>query len=103
MLEYSQTVFVYLVSALHSIHVFCQTGLPRGGGNRRYFPGEPQIFKGAHGAFIFMGWIFTLFLYLSLPLHVLHSMSERFARIISNAFTVSVDKLFDARRTNTVN
>ena len=63
----------------------------------------PQIFKGAHGAFIFMGWIFTLFLYLSLPLHVLHSMSERFARIISNGFTVSVDKLFDARRTNTVN
>ena len=43
--------------------------------------------------FTIMGCSFTLFLYLS---HCLDSMSERLGRIISNDFTVSVDKLFDA-------
>ena len=54
-------------------------------------PWAPQTFKGTHEAFIFtfMCCIFTPFLYLSLSLHCLHSMSERLGRIISNAFTVT--------------
>ena len=45
--------------------------------------------------FTFMGYIFTLFLYLSLSRHCLDSMSEHLGRIISNSFMVSIDKIFD--------
>ena len=56
--------------------------------------GIPQTFKGPHEAFIFM--ILPLWAAFSrLSRHCLDSMSERLGRIISNAFTVSVDKLFD--------
>ena len=70
----------------------------RGGGGGG--GGTGDTFKGPHEAFIFMiftimSCIFTLFLYLS---HYLDSMSKSLGRIISacNAFTASVDKLFDA-------
>ena len=63
-----------------------------GGTGLASFPG-PQTFKGPHEAFIFTIMGSTLFLYLS---NCLDSMSEHLGRIISNAFTVSVDKLFDA-------
>jgi len=60
-----------------------------------------QRVKGPHEAFIFlictfMGCIFLLFLYFSLSRHCLDSMSKRLGKIISNAFTVRVDKHFDA-------
>ena len=56
----------------------------------------PPTSKGPHEAFIIMSYsitscIFMLFLCL---LHCLDSMSEHLGRIISNAFTVSVEKLW---------
>ena len=42
--------------------------------------------------YTFLGCIFTIFRF---PLHGLDSVSESLGKIISNAFKVSVDKLFD--------
>ena len=43
------------------------------------------------------------FLFFCFPLHCLDSMSECLGRIISNAFTVSVEKHFDLRQTPLIN
>ena len=72
----------------------------REGVEQEILPRGPRTFKGPHEALIFtifsyIGCIFMLFLFLLLSRHCLDSMSERLCRIISNAFTVSVDKLID--------
>ena len=70
-----------------------------GGGTGDTSPSSlrPPNFMWPHEAliFIFMGCIFMLSLYFSLSSHCLYSMSECLGRIISNTFTISVDKLFD--------
>ena len=67
-------------------------GRPTEGGGGQGIPPRGPMRLYFHDFYI-MSCIFTLFLYLS---HCLDSMSERLGRIITNAFTVSVDKLFDA-------
>ena len=62
-------------------------------GKQGILPRAPQTFKAFFHDSTIMGCIFTLFPFLS---HCLDLMSERLGRIISNAFTVCVDKLFDA-------
>ena len=84
----------------YNINKLQHTQAHREGGGGGILPRGPQTFKVPREAFIFMifafmGCIFMQFRYLSLSWHCLDSMSERLGRIISNAFTVSVDKLFN--------
>ena len=69
-----------------------------GGGEQGIFPQGPQTFKGPHEAFIFMILpLWAAFSHLSFAFPALSGLNEQhLGRIISNAFTVSVDKLFDA-------
>ena len=68
------------------------------GGNKGYFPWAPKLLRGPMRLLFSWFYLYGLHfhVYLSLSRHCLDSMSERLGRIISNAFTVSVDKLFDA-------
>ena len=69
----------------------------RGGREQEILLGAPKLLRGPMRLFFnFMSCIFILLLYLSLSQHCLHSMSKCLDRIISNAFMVSVDKLFDS-------
>ena len=61
-------------------------------GNKGYFLGAPQTFKGTIRLLVY--WLHVPALYLLLSRHCLYSISEHLGRIISNAFVVSVDKLF---------
>ena len=73
----------------------CEQAHREGGGTGDTSPGPPNFWRAPWGfyfmIFTFMGSIFTLFLYLSHSRHCLDSMSECLGRIISNAFTVSVN------------
>ena len=91
--ELAHTVPTMALSQLSLAATMCPGPLREGGGG--VLARGPQTFKGPHEAFIFMiftimSCIFTLFLCLSL---CLNSMSERLGRILSNDFTVSVEKL----------
>ena len=73
-----------------------------GGANRGYFPAAPKLLRGPCGFYFYDFYFYGLDLHavsLSFALHCLDSMSERLGRIISNGFTVSIDKHFDVRRT----
>ena len=81
----------------------CETLYPRGvgggggGGGRRYFLGPPKLLRGPMTLLFHLYGLHlhTVFLYLLLSRHCLNSVSECLGRIISNAFIISVDKLFD--------
>ena len=61
-------------------------------------PQGPKLLRGPMRLLFSWFYLYGLHfhVYLSLSRHCLDSMSEHLGRIISNAFTVSVDKLFDA-------
>ena len=61
-----------------------------GGGAGGTSPGPPNVL-GPPCDFYFIFTFLSCFFFFCFPLHCLDSMSERLGRIISNAFTVSVE------------
>ena len=72
-----------------------------GGESRGYFPGPPNFLRGPMRLLFSLSelHLHAVFFFLRFPLHCLDSMSKRLGRLISNAFTVSVDKHFDVLQT----
>ena len=94
---FSKCELVYVSSPKGFITVSCAQAHREGRGTGDTSSGPPS-FKGANEALILTSWATSsrsLILYLSLFGDCLDSVSERWGRIISNAFTVSVDKLFN--------